>query len=79
MKWEDVYWENTHFCAVDLDGNPLDIVHIGMKEKDSGERLLVLRFGSDGDGPDDKSFTILMDQDQAEDFIAAVKTSTRSL
>ena len=74
MKWESVYWENTH-----IEGKDGQLAHVGMVQADSGQRWVALRLGSDGDGQEDKSITILLDDDAAEGVIDALKMTARTL
>ena len=69
MKWDDVYWENTHLC----DGK----VHIGLFTEKNGQRMLALRLGDDGDTG--KSITVLLDEDDADAVISDMKLTARGL
>lgn len=70
MKWDDIYWENTH---IEFDAGGL--AHLGICDLD-GVRQVVLRVGPDDD--DKPHQTLIMTPDEARNLIVGIEMSKRS-
>lgn len=72
LKWDDVYWTNTHLGGLD----ECDEHHVGELSGTEDGDLVVLRVGSDDDNR--PHYTIRLTYDQAHDLAAMLRMSARS-
>lgn len=68
IKWDDVSWSNTHLDTED------DQFHVGTLWVDM-QKFVVVRLGSDQD--DEPHYTILLDEEQAQDLAGSLRMEAR--